>query len=64
MNTIQIPKQDRATLDYPRIYSGIPAQPHPGRYQPQTRFGILDRWYATADTNRVPPLISIYHYPF
>ncbi|KAF8426085.1 hypothetical protein EV426DRAFT_594975 [Tirmania nivea] len=33
--SLHIPRQDRGTLDYPRLYVRILAQPHPGRYQLQ-----------------------------
>ncbi|KAF8422259.1 hypothetical protein EV426DRAFT_176299 [Tirmania nivea] len=55
--SLHIPRQDRGTLDYPRLYARILAQPHPGRYQLQTQYGILDRLYPTAELNSVPPLV-------
>ena len=52
--TILIPKEDRGTLDHPRLYARVVDQPHPGRYQLQTEHGILDRLYPTGVLNRVP----------
>ena len=58
---LYIPKEDRATLDLPRLYARIVAQPHPGRYQLQTQHGILNRLYPTGELNRVSSLIGMFH---
>jgi len=49
--TILIPKEDRGTLDHPRLYARVVDQQHPGRYQLQTEHGILDRLYPTGVLN-------------
>ena len=56
--SLRIPKEDQATLDYPRLYARILGQPHPGRYQLQTQYGILDRYYPTGELNLVSPLVG------
>ena len=58
--SLRIPKEDRGTLDYSRLYARVLQQPHPGRYQLQTQHGILDRLFPTGELNRVPPLIGIF----
>ena len=59
--SLRIPKEDRSTtLDYPRLYACVLQQPHPGRYQLQTQYGILDRLFPTGELNQVPPLIGIF----
>ena len=59
--SLRIPKEDRATLDLPRLYARVLAQPHTGRYQLQTQYGILDRLYPIAEINHVPSLVGIYY---
>jgi len=56
--SLKIPKQDRGTLDYPRIYVRVLGQPHPRRYQLQTQYGILEHFYPMAELNRVPSLVG------
>ncbi|RPB18931.1 hypothetical protein L211DRAFT_769075, partial [Terfezia boudieri ATCC MYA-4762] len=51
--SLRIPKEDRGTLDHPRLYARVIGQPHSGRYQLQTEHGILDRLYPTSELNRV-----------
>jgi len=51
---IRVPKEDRGTLDHPRLYARVVDRRHPERYQLQTERGILDRLHPTGVLNRVP----------
>lgn len=57
---LRIPKEDRGTLDLPRLYARVVDQPHEGRYQLQTQYGILDRLYPTGELNRVSSIVGMF----
>ena len=48
---LTIPKKDRAATDNHRLEVMIKSNLHEGRYEMQTRFGILDRYYLTGELN-------------
>jgi len=57
--SVRIPREDRGTLDYSRLYAKVLEQPHPGRYRLQTEHGVLDLLYTIGDLNRVPAVIGM-----
>ena len=57
--SLRIPREDRGTLDYPRLYAQVLEQPHPGRYRLQIEHGVLDHLYPTGDLNWVPAIIGM-----
>jgi len=57
--SLRIPREDRGTLDYPRLYAQVLEQPYPGQYRLLTEHGVLDLLYSTGDLNRVPAVIGM-----
>jgi len=57
---LRIPKEDKGTLDLPRLYARVVDQPHEGRYQLQTQYGVLDWLYPTGELNRVSSIVGMF----
>ena len=56
--SVRIPKKDRSTLDHCRLYACVIACQHDKRYQLQSQYGVLDRFFTPAQLNRVSPLLG------
>lgn len=57
--SIKVPKSSTNTKSRGRLLCRITRKPHPDRYQVESEYGIIDRYFNTSDLQSIPPALDI-----